>query len=335
MRRRHGWPLMLAALVIIELLAVPVALSQTGAKAPGEARPSTARLEVPATVLASPAGEASLDIRLGGRGDLPPNSFVRIHGLSPKMALSDGHVIAPGAWAVPLAALETLKVFVPAGFTGKSDVRVSVLSIDGGLIAEARLALVVAAVALGERPSAPSGLGAAATASRPAGAPAPPAAADAGGGIDRLPQRFAAPVVRAAPRQPSPPSAAAPDLPGVAALPPAPLPPAPAPSIGAGAAPRLSQEARERAIGFLARGKKLLVEGNVALARLLFERAADAGLAEGALAMGETFDSAELGRRGVVGVRPDTKEARRWYEKARELGAGEDALRRLERLGGR
>jgi TPR repeat protein len=72
--------------------------------------------------------------------------------------------------------------------------------------------------------------------------------------------------------------------------------------------------------------------GNVEAARLFYERAADAGLAQGALALAATFDPDELVRRQVVGgLRPDPAAAKRWYERARELGADEadEPLRRL------
>jgi TPR repeat protein len=61
--------------------------------------------------------------------------------------------------------------------------------------------------------------------------------------------------------------------------------------------------------------------------------AADAGLAEGALALAATFDPDELARRQVLGgVQPDRAAARRWYERALELGASEaeNYLRRLD-----
>ena len=41
-----------------------------------------------------------------------------------------------------------------------------------------------------------------------------------------------------------------------------------------------------------------------------------------------TFDAAELARLSVRGIQPDPKEARRWYERARQLGAS-DAEERL------
>jgi hypothetical protein len=51
------------------------------------------------------------------------------------------------------------------------------------------------------------------------------------------------------------------------------------------------------------------------------------------MALAATYDAAELNRPHLRGVRPDPKEARRWYERARALGAG-DAVQRLQRLGG-
>jgi len=82
----------------------------------------------------------------------------------------------------------------------------------------------------------------------------------------------------------------------------------------------------------LAKGNEQLDEGNISAARLFFERAADAGLAEGAMALAATFDAAELGRLNVRGIKADSKLARQWYERARQLGAGA-ADERLRRLG--
>ena len=84
----------------------------------------------------------------------------------------------------------------------------------------------------------------------------------------------------------------------------------------------------------MARGNGQLSDGNIVAARLFFERAADEGLAEGALAMGATFDPAELARQRVQGTLPDLAAARRWYERARALGST-SAVERLDRLGRR
>ena len=67
-------------------------------------------------------------------------------------------------------------------------------------------------------------------------------------------------------------------------------------------------------------------------ARLFYERAADAGLAQAAMSLAATFDADELAKLQVRGIQADAKEARRWYERARQLGAAE-AEQRLRRLG--
>jgi hypothetical protein len=107
------------------------------------------------------------------------------------------------------------------------------------------------------------------------------------------------------------------------------VPPAPPPSRGS----RLSDEEKARAERLLAVGDRHLEQGNIAAARMFYQHAADAGLAAGALKMAATYDPAELRRLEAVAVTPDRNEARKWYERARELGAPE-AEGRLARLVG-
>jgi TPR repeat protein len=94
----------------------------------------------------------------------------------------------------------------------------------------------------------------------------------------------------------------------------------------------LTAQARERALRLVKKGDEQLAEGGIAQARLLYERAAEAGLALGAMSMAATYDPAELERLGVQGLQPDRATAAKWYERARELGATE-AAQRLRRLG--
>jgi hypothetical protein len=67
-------------------------------------------------------------------------------------------------------------------------------------------------------------------------------------------------------------------------------------------------------------GMTFLKSGDLSAARPLFLRAADAGSANAAFMLGETFDPLVMQRLGVVGIEPDVVRARRWYEKAEELG---------------
>lgn len=81
----------------------------------------------------------------------------------------------------------------------------------------------------------------------------------------------------------------------------------------------------------MARGRRFMESGDFSSARPVYRRAAEAGYAEAALALGETYDPRALQQRGAVGINGDIQQARHWYEKARELGSLE-APTRLERL---
>jgi hypothetical protein len=121
---------------------------------------------------------------------------------------------------------------------------------------------------------------------------------------------------------------------------PAPPPPAPTPQANraeppAAAQPRspvLSPGDREAAEKLVARGERELEQGQVAVARQFFLRAAQTGYAPAALLLAATYDPRELARWRVQGVQPNLDEARKWYQRARELGAPE-AEERLARLG--
>jgi TPR repeat protein len=98
-------------------------------------------------------------------------------------------------------------------------------------------------------------------------------------------------------------------------------------------APIQSPADRDAGERLIARGEREIEQGNVAVARQFFVRAAQLGLARGALLLAATYDPRELARWGVQGTQPNLGEARKWYERARELGAPE-AEERLARLGG-
>ena len=73
--------------------------------------------------------------------------------------------------------------------------------------------------------------------------------------------------------------------------------------------------------GLLARGDDLLRVGDVASARLFYERAAEAGNGQAALRMAATFEAAFLVQIGAPEMAGDPAKARFWYERARKLGA--------------
>jgi TPR repeat protein len=81
----------------------------------------------------------------------------------------------------------------------------------------------------------------------------------------------------------------------------------------------------------LKRADGLIASGDVAAARLVLRRAAEAGEARAAMMLAGTYDPTVLEKLGVRGVVPDLAMARSWYEKARQFGAS-DATLQIERL---
>jgi hypothetical protein len=219
-------------------------------------------MRVAPTTQAEPGSSyAPLVIQIGPHEAIAAKSFLRIRGLPPTVTVTEGHLVAPGVWAVRLAALPNITIILPAGLQGRWDIAISLTSVDGAILAEARTALVVAA--------APTG----------------------SGGREAQP------------------------LPAVT-----------------GTVRILALEEREHALALHRKGEEQLGRGSIYAARRFFERAAGIGLAQSALALGGTYDPHELATWRVIGIEPDAQAAKKWYEKALELGAAE-ASHRLRRLG--
>jgi hypothetical protein len=238
------------------------------AHAPASAQQARLNINIAPVMLAEPASRTPLPIQIAPQDAILKNSFIRIRGLPAAAALSEGHAIGPGAWAVPLVGLASLAVIVPVGLQGRWDVVIGLVTIDGTVLTESKTALVIA-----------------------------PAQLIAPGNKGETPSTNVA-------------------------------------SLGPTSGAPVNTAERERAFGLHAKGQEQLGRGNIYSARMFFQRAAEAGLAEGALAAGGTFDPAELAKMKVIGLTPDVAAARKWYEKARELGAVE-AAERLRRLEGR
>lgn len=126
--------------------------------------------------------------------------------------------------------------------------------------------------------------------------------------------------ITAAVAAPAPPEQPAPALAAAA-------PPLPASPPAASATRPLD---REEIAMLVRRSEELITQGDIAAARLMLTRAAEAGDARAALALGATYDGAMLRKLGVLGVAADAAQARAWYAKAAEYGSGE-ATKRLER----
>jgi SH3 domain-containing protein len=74
---------------------------------------------------------------------------------------------------------------------------------------------------------------------------------------------------------------------------------------------------------FVAHGHKMIEVGYLAGARGYYKRAAEAGSADAALALGATYDPSFIAEIGAQGIQADLDAARSWYERARTLGSSE------------
>jgi len=253
-RQSPAWRWAIRGATVLVVLSIGAAVTQSQPRQ----RPG---IGIAATIRAQPSARTPLSIAVGPEDALPRNAYLRIRGLPQTVALTEGHAIAPGVWAVPLSVLPALAAIVPTGAEGTSEIVVDLLSLDGKVLAESKTTLIIAA-----SPAAPPPSGSAAMAG---------------------------------------PAAAPPNTPD-----------------------------HEQALRFYHRGQDVLERGDVDAARRFFERAADMGLPQGAMALATTYDPNELAKLKVVGLKGNIAAARKWYDRAAELGATE-ASERLRRLNAR
>jgi hypothetical protein len=285
MRRRNGSRAGLAQAASAVLMA-GLSLSTIGAGA----QTSKPIINIARVILAEPAVETPLPIQIGPADAIPQQTFLRIRGLPATATLSEGHSIAAGSWAIPLTGLARLKILTPVGASGRSEITISLVAIDGKTLSEAKATLLVAPATVIAGGIREQGTGQPGTNTASLG-PSPVAPSPG----SRVPQQDTRP----------------------------PVPPG----------PQLSPEEREQALRFMKRGDESMVVGNITVARLFYQKAAELGWGQGAFALASTYDPNELARWNVVGgIQPDRETALKWYEKARELGTPE-AVERLQRLG--
>jgi hypothetical protein len=105
------------------------------------------------------------------------------------------------------------------------------------------------------------------------------------------------------------------------------------PALATRATSEAAQITNDEITMLLKLGRNFFQNGDLVSARLLFRRAATAGSAEAAFALGRTFDPMIADRMGIIGIKPDIARARQWYESAAELGwpAAQRELARLQR----
>ena len=285
-----------------------LAIDRTIELASSSARPAPARAEpaIPRLIVQSSRAMSGEPVPLGLALQGPAEgAVVIITGLVPGMELSTGGAVGADAWQVPATDLSDAWISPPESFVGSTDL-VAELRWPDNKIAD-RQTIHVEWV--------------------PPVSPAPPQRQ-----LDRE-EITAAPPISPAPAQRQL------DREEITAAPP--ISPAPAQrqldreeitaTLPISPAPAQRQLDREEITVLLDRGKHLIANGDLAAARLVLQRAADANDAEAALALAATYDPIVLRELKVYGFTADPAMARAWYQRARELGSAA-ALQRLEML---
>jgi hypothetical protein len=190
----------------------------------------SATLTVPSTIEAEAGKESSFSITLNS-ADPPLRSIITIQGLPEGTTFSDGRPYGVGGWTLKPDEVSDLRLRLPKGVSGHTNLRIALVGADGSPIVGAATQLNVANPPI----------------SRP--------------------------------------------------------------------------EEKELIAGLIAHGQKMIDVGYLAGARGYFKRAAEAGSADAALALGATYDPNFISDIGVKGIKGDLAEARAWYERAREFGS--------------
>lgn len=255
----------------------------------------------------APARLVLVEVRRGGRGEpvglgvtltrgLGEGSLL-VSGLASGSRLTAGTAVAADAWRVPVADLGRTSVQPPRGFVGTMDLGLELRLADDTVADRSTMRIEWG------------------------GAVIVPVGGEAAGPAMPAP----APTVLASSASVPPASTSVAAVPPVATSLRGTTPISTRPDV---AVPVVDPE--EIAI-LLERGKAFLARGDLAAARLLLRRAAEAGESQAALLVGSTFDPAALKQLEVLGAVGDQAQARQWYQRAAELGSAE-AARRLESL---
>jgi TPR repeat protein len=145
---QSGAMLSLAGLALIGILSI--------ASAPRAAAETSAEqlvVDAPAAFQIAPGGEVALPIQLTPSAAVPRRAIVLIRGLPAAATLSEGRLFESGVWGVAAGDLGRLKISAATGANGRNELDISVVAIDGTVLAEGHSSLVIGALAAANTPN--------------------------------------------------------------------------------------------------------------------------------------------------------------------------------------
>ncbi len=145
--------LLVTTVALAQLCADQTVAQLSAPTAPAVSIAAPLTIKIAGVLLCEPGGQTSLGIQIAPTAAVPANSFLRIRGIPSAVSLSDGHAIAPGAWAVPLDVVSQLHLKAPVAAQSKSELSLTLFSIEGRILAEAKSTLLVAPAGLISTPA--------------------------------------------------------------------------------------------------------------------------------------------------------------------------------------
>jgi len=100
-------------------------------------------LSAPPAFQLAPSAETALPIQLTPSSAIPRRAIVLIRGLPSTVALSEGRLFESGVWGVQAADLGRLKISASSASSGRNELSISVVALDGTVLAETRSSLVI------------------------------------------------------------------------------------------------------------------------------------------------------------------------------------------------
>jgi len=110
-------------------------------------RSDTPSIRVAPLIVADRASQVPLGITVDPPEAVPANTYIRVRGIPSRVSLTEGHPIGPRSWAIPLGGLPSLKANIPVEAGGRAEIIISLVTIDGKVLAEATTALTVGVMA--------------------------------------------------------------------------------------------------------------------------------------------------------------------------------------------
>jgi hypothetical protein len=107
-----------------------------------QARAEAVSVALPPVIQIAPGSETSFAIQVKPANAVPRRAIVLIRGLPSTVTLSEGRLFESGVWGVPAADIDKLKIVSDSAQIERQDISISLVAIDGTLLAEARSSVV-------------------------------------------------------------------------------------------------------------------------------------------------------------------------------------------------